>query len=41
MLISSNPKKPFVEKYDLSNYCVQLSQGDCKKFYLYPINEAL
>jgi len=41
MLVAPNPKKQFREKYDLTNYCVQLSQGDSKKFYLYPINEAL
>ncbi len=41
MLIAPNPKKQFVEKYDLTNYCVQLSQGDSKKFYLYPLNEVL
>ena len=41
MLVASNPKKQFTEKYDLTNYQVQLSQGDNKKFYLYPINEAL
>ena len=38
MLVASNPKKQFTEKYDLTNYQVQLSQGDAKKFYLYPID---
>lgn len=41
MLVASNPKKQFTEKYDLSNYQIQLSQGDPKKFYLYPIHENL
>ena len=41
MLVARNPKKTFKEKYDLTNYSVQLSQGDSKKFYLYPIKEEL
>ena len=41
MLVASNPKKQFTEKYDLTNYQVQLSQGDAKKFYLYPIDQNL
>lgn len=41
MLIASNPRKPFTEKYDLTNYMAQLSQGDNKKFYLYPLNHHL
>lgn len=41
VLVASNPKKQFTEKYDLTNYTVQLSQGDAKKFYLMPINDEL
>ena len=41
MLVASSPKKQFTEKYDLTNYQVQLSQGDAKKFYLYPIVDSL
>ena len=41
VLVANNPRKPFAEKYDLTNYTVQLSQGDSKKFYLYPINDEL
>jgi len=41
MFAASNPKKQFKPKYDLTNYSVQLSQGDSKKFYLYPIKEEL
>ena len=41
MYMAPNPKKQFKEKYDLTNYQVQLSQGDNKKFYLYPLNEML
>ena len=41
VLVANNPRKPFAEKYDLTNYTVQLSQGDSKKFYQYPINDEL
>ena len=39
--MAGNPKKDFNWFCDLSNYQVQLSQGDNKKFYLYPIEDQL
>ena len=41
MYVAPNPKKQFKAKYDLTNYNVQLSQGDSKKIALYPIDETL
>ena len=41
MLKASSPKKPFQEKYDLTNYTVRLSKADKDKFYLEPIDLSL
>ena len=41
MYAAPNPKKQFKAKYDLTNYNVQLSQGDSKKLYLNPNDDLL
>ena len=41
MYVAPNPRKKFKEKYDLTNYEVQLSKGDSKKFILRPLDDSL
>lgn len=41
LLMASNPKKKFTTQYDLANYQVQLSQGNSRRFYLWPLDNSL